>query len=135
VLGQETAIIYAKGGSISASGNVFERIGSLTNRTFTQPASNFLNRNLLRPILDYFADPMQYASYYTYPYRPGSVTNLTMDRGIFWFETGPMNRTNSTLPITNKFTSNSFNLVFCERGCIYSMTIPRESHSTHNLHS
>jgi len=129
VIGSDAALFFISGGSLSAFNNTFERIGSLTNLTFKQPTTKFLKPLPLPPGLDY-TEPMQYAAYFGYPYYPGSVTNLTMDRGIFWTEAGRMNATNWTQPMQNEFEANSFDSVFCHQGCIYSQTIKKDSHPT-----
>ena len=112
MIGQDAALFYMSGGSLHAFNNSFERIGSLTNQTFTQSKTNFAKLTPVLPILDY-TEPMQYAPYFGYPYQPNVTISLTMDRGIFWLETGPMNRTNVSLPVNNTFFGNSFNYVFC----------------------
>jgi hypothetical protein len=56
-IGKDVALFFMSGGTIKAFNNSFERIGSLTNRTFTQPSTNFVKLLPLLPILDY-TEPM-----------------------------------------------------------------------------
>lgn len=72
----------------------------MTNGTYKQ---NPTNGKTLLPIMNgyNYTEPAIYAPYFGIPFYPNVTVNLTMDRGIFWFEAGAMNRTNVSLPLVN----------------------------------
>jgi hypothetical protein len=130
VIGEDASLIYMQGGTLNAMNNVFNRTGALTNATFMQPPTNFKQLFPVPPALDY-TEPMQYAPYFAYPYFPNQTMNLTMDRGIFWIENGPMNNSLYFNTSNSLFAGNSFNYAFCHRGCIYTLDIAQNSHPYH----
>lgn len=50
-------------------------------------------------------------------------STLTQNRGIFWLKTGPW-------PTASLFTDNWFDLVFCYKGCVYSLESVTKSKPT-----
>ena len=118
IMGQDAALFYAGGGSMHALNNSFMRIGSLSNETFSQ--DDFNNKTRVPAKKGNETEPMVYAPYFGVPFNSNLTVNLTQEKGIFWFEAGAINRTNTSMPIKNSFEHNNFTLVFCQQGCIYS---------------
>ena len=94
------ALIAVDGASIEAHNNTFALLGLLKVDVIEVPKSEINN----------------YESYEWLLLKEDEQIDVvfTQRHGIFWIVEGPHNT-------THNFVNNTFNYVFCKRGCIYMM--------------